>query len=783
MLKKAANLPIALKLALVQFIVAAVLFAGMSLFLSNKVSHTLETQAIGNLETLNGSVIDMIDAYREELEDKIDAFFPVFADHFPEDFVLDDTQQVEIRGQMTPALKNGNVLLNGRTAEVDHFLATTQVTSTVFVRKGDDFVRITTSVKKKNGERAVGTSLGVSHPGYRQLIQGNAYKGAAKLFNRDYMTLYEPIKDSGGRVIGILYIGFDFTESLHILKKKIRAIRVGETGYTFVLNAKSGSEAGTMLAHPVAENEGQNMLNTKDANGHEIFREMLEKKNGVIHYAWLNKKLGETEPRLKVSAYAYYPDWSWLVVSGSYLDEFNREATVVQGYILGGSAVTLLFIITLLYLGTRYWVAMPLQKAVQASKAISAGNLDNQIHTNSQDEVGQLLQSLNVMQTNLRHLMDAEKRAAQEREEAIAEQQRQEHEKRQLEEQRHREAQATAQQEREQAQALQRKVDSLLAVVSAASTGDLTQAVTVQGEDAIGQMGHGLEQFFGELRASLVGISLDAQSVACAADELTAVGQKIDHNAHTTAQQASTAAAGAEQVSANVNTVAAAAEQMTASIQEIAHHASTAARVAGEAVQLTASTDTTVRQLSDSSTDIGDIIRVITGIAEQTNLLALNATIEAARAGEAGKGFAVVANEVKELAKETAKATDEISHKIAAIQDGSSNAVEAIAQITATITQINDIQITIASAVEEQTATTNEISRSVSEAATGSVEIAQNIGRVAENAQTTLSATAVALTTASGLADTAGTLERRVGKFTLEVDASHGKETQKAITA
>lgn len=707
----------------------------------------------------------------------------VFASYFPEGFVLDYSQNSDIAGQSTPILRNRHILVNGRTAEVDRFATVTQATATVFVRKGDDFVRISTSVKKENGERAMGTNLGTSHPGYRRLIQGLPYNGLAKLFERDYMTQYTPIKDGGGRVIGILYIGFDFTEGLRTLKEKIRAIQVGKTGYTYVLNAKPGSDLGTMLVHRVIENEGKNMLTVKDADDRAFFREMLETKQGTIHYSWVNKAVGETQPRTKVTTYAYYPDWHWLVASGSYLDEFNQEGAVVRRYVLGGTVVTLFFMITLLYLGTRYWVTIPLRKAVTVAKEISAGRLDNCIQVNNQDEVGQLLEALGTMQSNLRDLMDAEKRAAQEREEATATQQHQEHEKRQLEAQRHQQAQQTAEHERQQAHALQSKVDSLLAVVRAASRGDLTQPVTVQGDDAIGQMGHGLEQFLGELRANLVGISRDAQSVACAADELTAVGQKIDNNAQTTAQQASTAAAGAEQVSANVNTVAAAAEQMTASIQEIAHNAAAAARVASEAVQLTASTDTTVRQLSASSTDIGDIIRVITGIAEQTNLLALNATIEAARAGEAGKGFAVVANEVKELAKETAKATDEIGHKIGAIQNGSSNAVEAIAQITATITQINDIQTTIASAVEEQTATTNEISRSVAEAASGSMDIAQNINQVAGNAQTTLNATAVALTTGGHLAQTAMNLQNRLEGFELDADSSYGEQIQQAVVA
>jgi hypothetical protein len=239
------------------------------------------------------------------------------------------------------------------------------------------------------------------------------------------------------------------------------------------------------------------------------------------------------------------------------------------------------------------------------------------------------------------------------------------------------------------------------------------------------------------LKQLLQKIAQNSDGLSNSSEDLTGVSQQMAGAAEETSVQANVVSAASEEVSKNIEVVATSAEELMASIREISKSSNEAARVAKNAVTVADQTNQRIGKLGESSVEIGKVIKVITSIAEQTNLLALNATIEAARAGEAGKGFAVVANEVKELAKQTAQATEEIGQKIGAIQVDTKDAVQAIADISTIINQVNDISNTIASAVEEQTVTTTEIGRNVQEAAKGSGEIANNIAGVATAAKTT----------------------------------------------
>jgi len=348
--------------------------------------------------------------------------------------------------------------------------------------------------------------------------------------------------------------------------------------------------------------------------------------------------------------------------------------------------------------------------------------------------------------------------------------------------------------DKERTAGLQDKVGQILEVVNAAAQGDITKQLNVMGNDPAGQVGQALADFIANLRVNIGSFGKTGDDLNHSSNELVSVSQQLSANAEETSAQAGVVSAASDEVSNNVQIVATGTEEMTASIKEIANSASQAAAIADSAVKIVEQTNHKITALGESSIGIGQVVKVITEIAGQTNLLALNATIEAARAGEAGKGFAVVANEVKELANQTAKATNDISEKIKVIQADAKNAVEAMDEITIVINEVNDISGTIASAVEEQSATTNEMSRNVAEAAKGVQEIARNITGVAEAAEDTSKGAITTEQTAMKLTRNSEIITELVSKFKYkdpnmslmawndsfsthvgEVDSHHGK--------
>jgi methyl-accepting chemotaxis protein len=310
-----------------------------------------------------------------------------------------------------------------------------------------------------------------------------------------------------------------------------------------------------------------------------------------------------------------------------------------------------------------------------------------------------------------------------------------------------------------------RRLRPVSEAMEAVAAGDLTRTVPVQGTDEIGAMALAVNRATAGVRDTISALAGSAEQLAHSSDQLSNVTHDIVSSVESVGERARSADSSAELVSQNLNTISAGADEMAASIRQIAESANQGAEVASHAVNVVGTTNRTVSKLGESSQEIGDVVKVITSIAEQTNLLALNATIEAARAGDAGKGFAVVAGEVKDLAQETAKATEDISQRVQAIQADTESAVAAISQISEIIEQINNYQTTIAAAVEEQTATTGEMNRNVSNAASGAGEIARSIADVSGAAENTTRSVETGRQAATELSQISTELRRLVSHF------------------
>jgi methyl-accepting chemotaxis protein len=314
---------------------------------------------------------------------------------------------------------------------------------------------------------------------------------------------------------------------------------------------------------------------------------------------------------------------------------------------------------------------------------------------------------------------------------------------------------------------IRRPLQQTVDVLHRVADGDLTARLEIRRSDEIGQVGAALNRSLDQIGDAIRSFAATTIRLDASSRTLGSASAAISGGAARTSSEAAAVAHSASEVGENIQAVAAGTDQMGTSIREIAGNAADAARVASGAVQTANNANTLVTKLGESSAEIGAVLKVITSIAEQTNLLALNATIEAARAGEAGRGFAVVAAEVKDLAQETAKATEDIRNRIEVIQTDTTGAVHAIGEITEVIGRVNDYQGTIASAVEEQTATTAEMGRLVAQVAGGAGTIRDSIVKVADAAGDAQTNVGDAERAADDLASMSSELQRLVGKFRL----------------
>src|SRR5450631_30832 len=556
----------------------------------------------------------------------------------------DPGKTAKVGVEMTRVLQAGGVVVNGNFTQVDAFTRETgdKSVATIFARRDDEFIRISTSLKKEDGSRAVGTRLDHNHPAFASLIDNRDYTGKATLFGGDYMTRYEPFTDKTGTVVGVYFIGFEIGKPPRDLKRLIHEISIAKTGYAFVIDSR-----GNAIVHPTLE--GQNILEAKDGDGHEIIKELVRLKSGIVEYPWINKGLGETRPRRKIASLAYYQPWDWIIATSSYSDEVYRELRSLRDVLLLLALLCSLVVSLTAYLSIRRALA-PVGSIADVMHRIGHGDATCDVEAQlcaRTDEIGTLGQAAQSMSANLRGLL--------------------------------------------------RDIGQGVETLSSASA-NLT---SVSGQTALG----------------VNKVSERATSVAAAAKEASANTASV--------------ATSMNETSTNLASVSDATAQMSVTVSDVAASSEKARAISKQATGQAQSASLLMQELGRAAKEIGKVTESITSISAQTNLLALNATIEAARAGTAGKGFAVVANEIKELAQQTAAATEDIKARIAGVQSSTSAGISKIETISHVIQEVNDIVSSIAAAIEEQAAVSKDVASNIARASEGVKTAGEQVGQTA----------------------------------------------------
>ena len=396
------------RLAVIGLAALVLVFGLFALAISQSSLRTLEANMQSAMHDQEAAMRDMIALFDGAMRTEADRFLTAFADAAPGPYTVDPAQTVEVAGKPTPTFKSGDTVLNLNFTVPDKFFARTGGTiATVFARTGDDFVRVTTSLKKENGERAIGTLLDRAHPSYKALMAGEPFRGLAWLFGVPYMSKYEPVRDASGKVIGALYVGVDVRSELALLKDKIRAHGIGQSGGYFVIDGKPGADQGKVLIDRNTAREGKNLLDAKDADGLAWVREMIDRKDGTLRHTLADTDGAQGgKARERFTVFTQYPDWKLVIAGTAYVDELEADLVSARNrFLLLGLALGALLA------GGLYWmlrraVSTPLAEVVNVAQRVAAGDLTHRLPATRRDEIGQLMRAVNGVGDGLTGIVD-----------------------------------------------------------------------------------------------------------------------------------------------------------------------------------------------------------------------------------------------------------------------------------------------------------------------------------------------------------------------------------------
>jgi methyl-accepting chemotaxis protein len=641
------NMKLANQITLIAGFLSLAILAGLIVFSGRFSNQSMTSEAEISFKAQVNGLRQTADLVYQISQSQVANIAHQFDSEYRAELSVDEGQTLSIQGAEVPLVKLGDSVLSGDETALDRFAEKTGATATIFVRSGDEFVRVATTMKDQQGARALGTLLGKDHPAYRRLLDGNNYFGRAKLFGKDYMTKYTPIKGADGRVTAVFFVGMDLKDTLARLFEMIKDTKIGEQGYAYVVDAATDTDNGLFLFHP--ELTGQRLQDVVDGSGQTgTLTPMLEQKSGIFSYMWFSK---DQQPEEKFVAFDRSEPWGWVIAGGTLRSEITRNGVAME------KMLALFGVVSALILAALLWFAIagrmkPLAHLRGVVHRLAEGDDDARANLDTLDEVGEL-------GTAFDHMMD----------ERVA-------------------TQNAIKRENEQ---LNESVLSLLQAVAQLSRKDLTVRIPVT-EDVTGAVADALNLLTSETGKVLLEVS-DISA------DVTAASLKVR-------EQAETVMEAAKVEREEVNQTAEALASASASMNQIADLARVCNEAADNAIKTTQralqtvnstvgginstrdvirETEKRIKRLGERSQEISGVVSLINTIAERTHILALNASMHAASAGEAGRGFAVVADEVQRLAESARQATAQIATLVNSIQVETADTVNtmntAIAQV------------------------------------------------------------------------------------------------------
>ncbi|NKJ50379.1 methyl-accepting chemotaxis protein [Burkholderia sp. SG-MS1] len=399
---------VGVRLAVLSCVLVALLFATFAWALTRAAGGQVRDEVLERIAEKDRSIAAMITLFDKALSSEVDRSMALFASFLPADFALDETQKVDIGGIATPTFKAGDKVLNLDFTIPDQFLERSGAVATVFARSGDDFVRVTTSLKKQDGSRAIGTLLDRKGPAYAPLLANRSYTGLAALFGKRLITQYRPITDASGRVIGALFVGVNVDKEIQSVEDGIRNLKIGASGYYFVLDASKGADRGKLIVHPAAAGQ-----KADDANA--PYQRMLDMQQGQLDYSSAEATLGEQSARDKFVSFVTVPEWQWLVGGVAPRDEVLADVVATRNrFVLLGLALVGVFAIVFL-IAVRRLVSRPLDEAAKASERFASGDLSVRVArhgTARADEIGRLMQSIDGIGEGLARIVSQVRNAS-----------------------------------------------------------------------------------------------------------------------------------------------------------------------------------------------------------------------------------------------------------------------------------------------------------------------------------------------------------------------------------